>query len=1033
MTSRIYLAGIACLSAAVFFALAAPPAADAQFVAEKVNIGNVATHLFGGSDAIGGLDDWYLSNGVVQAIIDDVGLQTVPAGATAPPKQTIVGPTGGTLIDLGLVGDNNDQLSQMFTVGGLSTSNFITYSSVVGSTTGSSATLTCTGNLLGFDPGVDAADLDVVTEYTLNTGDNFLTITTSVVNNGINPATGLSGFLDAFIWTTRAIAPFSPLASRGFNHKALDLSNPVPALEQPTFNAGPGNIRPSDGVMDPTDASTAGEVSYGVLGVQFVLDQDGPGGAAATTVTVNKLFGVNSLATSAMGNVPISGSLNVGGTMSYTRRIYVGDRNDVASVSNDMYPVLAARQAYSTGTISGNIDASDTTNVDASVVVTRTAGAAVPPYTLANSLFVATHFRTDSTGAFSGIVLPVGDYSLEIRSPERDTETATVTVTAATDTPVVTSTLTGRGTVDITVFETIPGVGKVNMPGRLTFIGIDGSDNPNFNKDLDVNEIQTDNSLVDLMPETFPSDLGQRNFVYVADGTSTVSVRPGTYEVYGSRGPEYTIKKKKLVILEGKIKKTKIKLKRIVQTPDAMSADFHIHSARSWDASAGLDARVASFAGEQVEVMISTDHNYQVDYASTITALGIGDFVTSIVGNEATGSTPNPPAWPDSIGHINAWPLTVQPDAHADGATQVEFVAPNLIFSRLRDAGAQVVQYNHPRAGVSGLTGIGFFNNFGFDPAQTVATPPNDVLLDDDVLGPGISGVANPDGYRNIDFDMMEIANGMDIDDYIEVRDDWFSLLNQTDDATVPFIVGSGVSDSHRITLETAGYHRSYVSGVGEDPSALPVATFNTNIKAGRVMATTGPYIEYTLEDTLGATAAPGDTFDPSTSDVIVNIRVQSTHWIPVEEVRIVINGLVTHVFNTTTTPAVTLPTKPTSGSKKTVRFEAAVPVTLTQDDWILVEAGAPLSPSPTPDPFASQIVPGFVANAFTNPVFVDLDGDGFDPPGLPPLAPLIAKAAVAAPKNVLRSLDSLSEHERAELRSHFPIFKISIPLSAIE
>ena len=38
------------------------------------------------------------------------------------------------------------------------------------------------------------------------------------------------------------------------------------------------------------------------------------------------------------------------------------------------------------------------------------------------------------------------------------------------------------------------------------------------------------------------------------------------------------------------------------------------------------------------------------------------------------------------------------------------------MISRLRDQGVQVIQYNHPRAGVSGITSIGYFNNFGYDP-----------------------------------------------------------------------------------------------------------------------------------------------------------------------------------------------------------------------------------------------------------------------------------------------------------------------------
>src|SRR4029453_18001556 len=84
-------------------------------------------------------------------------------------------------------------------------------------------------------------------------------------------------------------------------------------------------------------------------------------------------------------------------------------------------------------------------------------------------------------------------------------------------------------------------------------------------------------------------------------------------------------------------------------------------------------------------------------------------------GVEVTGSVPNPPALPNSIGHLNAWPMPVLADQRRDGSTQDENAGRNWIYARLGALGGAdtVVQYNHPRAGVSGLTSIGFFNSIG--------------------------------------------------------------------------------------------------------------------------------------------------------------------------------------------------------------------------------------------------------------------------------------------------------------------------------
>lgn len=969
-------------------ALASPAAA--QFVAEQVTAGNAATHLFGGSDSSGGVDDWYLSNGVVQAIIDDVGPQAdlVPlVGSLAPPKTNQVAFTGGSVIDLGLVGLNNDQLAQMFTVGGLSTSNFILYDSIVPSTTGSSATLTATGVLLGFNAGVTPvppANLPVVTEYTVNGTEPFLTITTTVTNtHPSNMAVKLGGFLDVFIWTQRGLVPFSPISGRGFSHSAIDLNNTTFALELPAFSAAPGNIYPSDGVMDPPSATVADEVAYGMLGEQTSLDQDGPGGNPPVVATVNQLFGISGSLLSGFGNQPVTnpltGGLEPGGILIYKRRVYIGDRNDVAAVANPMITELATRQAFGTGTISGNVDAADTPDVRASVIATKTGGALTPGFG-ANT--PVTQFRTASDGSFSGIVLPVGTYDLEVRAPERDPVTVTgVAVLASSSTAVTVPAMSAQGTLSLTVREKVTGDDPA-IPSKVTFKGIKGTPDPLFGKDYESFTIPQVGSPVEIMPETYAGGAAQRNFVYLPAGTGTVKLRPGYYEMYASRGPEYTVKKKKLRVKPAATKPVTLTITKILDTTGFISGDFHIHSARSMDASAALRDRVSAFVGEGVEVMVSTDHDYQTDYASIISGLGVGSRITSIVGNEVTTSVPNKPVFPNALGHINAWPVTVQPTARRDGAIEDEFVAPNWIYSRLRNQGAQVIQYNHPRAGLSGLTLIGFFNNIGYDPDLPITASPNDILLDDDVLGPGASGVSNPSGYRNIDFDVIEIGNGPELP--YATRRDWLSLLNQTDFSTVPFLPGTGVSDSHRITMESAGYYRTYVGGQ-DDPATLDVNSFDTNLKNGNATATTGPFISFFVEESGGGRARMGQVLTPATADVLLHIKVQAANWIPVDEVRVIANGFTAFTFDTTTAPAVSKnPSEVSQSARKALRFDATIPVTLTADTYFIVEAGAKLSPPPTPPTFAGNLVPGLIPHAFTNPIFVDLAGNGFDPPGLP-------------------------------------------------
>jgi hypothetical protein len=1018
-------------------------------MAVQINSGNT-TLLFGGPDAEGGIGDWYLSNGVVEAIIDAVGVRpdlvgVVPPG-TEPPIQALISPTGGTLLDLGRVGQNNDTLGQMITVGGLSTSNFIYYDTVSAPT---SDTIRATGKVVFAPVSVlPTLCLDIVTDYTAVASDPFLTITTTVTNNCAGTA-GIGGFLDAFVWVGRSVIPFSAgpgptTGGRGFNHPVLDLSAPISSLEFPSYMGGPGNNRPEDGVIDTATATTAGQVSYGLVGMQVELDSDGPGGSPPTVTPVSSLFGVSATLVSALGNSPLGGGLPVGGTLTYARRIYVGNQNDVRSAGDGIISLLGARVGYSTGTISGDVDGADTADVEGSILVTRlgrctgnltvtckanadctgmgTCADQSPlptcgPFACFSPGGAVTHIRTATDGTFGGVVLPIGDYELKISSYERDDEVVSpVTVSASTDTPATIPPMSARGLVTFTVRE--KKVGMPFLPAKLVFKGVTPTPDPRFHRDVAALLGSSD-----VMHETFGGTqggpaghaAGQGNVVYTATGQGSIQVRPGTYDVYAARGMEYNVQLRQIVVTAGGSTPVDFLLKRSVKTKGAMSFDSHIHSGRSFDSSTPLRDRVASFAGEGIEVMISTDHDKNVDYAPVISAFSLGPRMTSIIGDELTGSVPNPPAFPQSYGHINAWPVVVDPTAPRDGAIEEDFVAPNWIFKNLRDVGAQVIQYNHPRAGLSGITSIGYFNNIGcgrcandidmtctvdtdcpaspaprdctcvgYQPDRPITMTPNDILQDDGVLGPGTT--ANPDGLDNLSFDVMEILNGAknsDFPSYRIVRRDWLSLLNQG-------IIrpGTGVSDSHRVTVEHAGWARTYAFGVGDDPTVLNVNTLNTAIKGGNTVMAAGPYIEFSVITSAGKSGL-GQLASAPDGNVRLKIKVRSAAWIPVEEVRILANGFQIAAFDGTTRPKVKATPTDFQSPGRTSRFRTTFRTTVSQDTYFIVEAGAKLPPSvntqPTSPPIVNIIEPDIVPLAITNPIYIDRDGNAaFDPPGLP-------------------------------------------------
>jgi hypothetical protein len=1086
-------------------------AAPAYPTAQQIGAGDTAL-IFGGLDAEGGIGDWYLGNGVVEAIIDNVGpapdlIGVVP---TPPPIQSEINTTGGTIIDADRVGSNGDQLTQLFTVGGLSTSNFLLYTAISAPT---SDTIRVTGKVI-FAPFSVSPSLciDVVTDYSAFGTDPFITVTSTATNNCGVPVTGFGGFLDVFIWTQRSLLPFSGgggNAGKGFNQPVLNLSNPAGSVQLPTFLAAPGALRPADGIVDTANSTTCGQVSYGVVGEVVEVDPDGPGGAAAVSTPVNNLFGISSTLVTALGNSPGS-EPPPGGTLSYTRRLYVGATNDVRAVADGIITELASRIPFSTGTISGDVDAADTPNVEASVLIRRIGrcqanpslsckvtadcsgmGPCVDPVPTTGQGINGNHLsqvRTDAAGVWSGVVLPQGDYEVVVSSAERDDIVIKPVVVSPGNTAVPIPSLAGRGTVQFTVREKASGLPL--LPAKLTFKGVAPTVDPRFNR-----YVTALSGTTDVQAETFGGTqagttghaAGQSNVVYTGTGTGDIQVRPGTYDVYVSRGLEYSVAKKRVTVASGGSASLELRLKRVIRTPNAISADFHVHSGRSLDTAAALRDRVAAFAGEGLEVMVATDHDKDVDYTPFIAAFGATSRLTSIIGDEVTGSVPNPPAFPNSFGHINAWPLPLSANQARDGAIQDEYVAPNWLYKRLRDAGAEVIQYNHVRAGVSGLTSIGFFNNIGcnrcanaidtpctvdancpgapapqdctcvgYQPDRPIAMAPNDILLDDGVLGPGTT--ANPDGYKNLDFDVLEVANGgkdSDFPSWRLVRRDWLSLLNQG-----IYKPASGVSDSHRITIEHAGWARTFVLGVGDDPAALNVMNFDTQIRAGAMMVSAGPFIDFTVRPQGGSEIGIGQLGSAPTSSVRLRIKVRSPAWMPVEEVRVIANGFVVASYDGTTKPKVRGVPNDFTRTGRTGRFRINLTQTVTTDTYFVVEAGPKLPPSintlPTPPPIVDIVEPDVVPLAFTNPIFVDRNANSvFDPPGLPVLmaqsAPrpgglwdrlrnALASAASRLSGEVVAQdipgeMTGITKKQKAEAMEkgeYAPIYELTIPAEAV-
>ena len=430
----------------------------------------------------------------------------------------------------------------------------------------------------------------------------------------------------------------------------------------------------------------------------------------------------------------------------------------------------------------------------------------------------------------------------------------------------------------------------------------------------------------------------------VRDGSAEAWLPEGTYDAIAARGPLDSIETW-TIPATGAAEHT-FHLSREVEVPGAWAGDFHVHAAASRDSMVPPEERIWSALAGGLDFLVGSDHDIVADYEPILRRMPAArDRLRVLRGVEVTQGGPD-----GSRGHWNVWPLpsgTSLPRADEAGESDPDVARATRQFLatwRARLAGgprAGVVQLNHPR-------GMHFqprrepirrvhdwFNRVGFDPGEPRA-------LAAEVL----------------DFDALEVWNRSSRALLREVRRDWFALLNAG-------IVRAATanSDSHTVTPGLAGFPQNLVllDGHPDAGAVHATAALIAAVRAGRMIGTDGPVPLLTVR-TPAAAAGPGSRLAAPDGRVRVEVEVRAARWIPVGPIRVWGNGVLLHESRPDRWPA-------------TVAFDAR----FDGDQWVLAEAGDLDQGSdgePLPGLYGT-IAPRGLAFGFTNPVFIDADGDG--------------------------------------------------------
>lgn len=1002
----------------------APPHSRAQRI-------GALDEAVGGPHAIGRVGDFLLENDQIRLVISDTGVD-----ARDPGKSTYgrVNTTfGGTLVDADLrrVGGEgargNDQLAELLPGFVFSVINPTSVTVTRSGDDGGPAEVTVTGtpgDLLQMvyllDVGLIGPTAVTLTQtYRLSPGKRYVEIESTIKNT----STGAHPF--PFLDPTQ-------LKNLGFDIPGIDtlqLSVPMGQLpllggEQQLFAPGVAGFNVRFAIED-SYAQAGGFPAFPGLVVDYLASR-GAGVSYGLTVPVSPDNYVNAYASGYAGQritpysmlVPFTYAgvagvymarppavLAAGASFTYTSYFVVG-KGDVASVADTIYEL----HHESTGRFGGQVLDAQTGQ--------PIAGANV--LVLDADDHVISQIESDRGGAFRASLLP-GRYKYTVVSDDR-VPTAPVAFTVAA------GQLTGVAPIQVAppaqlVVSVIDERGR-HAPAKIQLLGHfpasqQGRDPRTFLYSFERGERQR--------PTAFD---GSDRFIeaawWTADGRIAAPVRPGTYELIVSRGPEYEYTHKTIELRPGAFVAEQVALTRGFDSPGWVAGDFHIHAQPSTDSGLPIATRVASCAAEGLEVAIATDHNYITDYAPVIASSGLDPWLLGVPGMELTTF---------EMGHFNGYPLRVDPGSTRGGEFRWAGQPPQGLFDQLRalaiDPKKGIVQVNHPRQQV-----LGYFAQFFVD--ENTAEP---------YTPTGILGIFAPYGDEfapanfSTDFDAIELVTGKQVEDnhtfvapdplppgplpdpqpvpgqvvvgpdgrasFPGVVETWFTMLDRGHKAT-----GMGTSDSHHLIGDEPGYARTMLFvGAGKDtPGGFSRDDVIDAVRNHHAVTTTAPLIEMTIGNAMigDTVAVPGGS-----TDVAIHVRAPS--WAKVDRLIVYANSAV--VADQAITEA------------RGTDYETTLHLQLAKDSWIVAEATGTqnmfpvLTPTELPPldatviikalsigldlsslPLTSALKPARVhiqtAYAITNPIWVDVDGNGWTPPK----APLPRHPAAAAPAPDVRA-----------------------------
>ena len=199
----------------------------------------------------------------------------------------------------------------------------------------------------------------------------------------------------------------------------------------------------------------------------------------------------------------------------------------------------------------------------------------------------------------------------------------------------------------------------------------------------------------------------------------------------------------------------------------------------------------------------------------------------------------------------------------------------------------------------------------------------------------------------------------------------WLRLLNLG--YRIPGVVNT---DAH-YNFHGSGWLRNYLRNPTDDPARIRPLDMAHAAEAGRVLITNGPFLEVEVvadePRKRPARGIMGDTIVAPKGKTQLRIRVQCPNWLDVNRVQVFGNGRAIAALNFTRRE------HPELFADGVVKFSAHLPITVERDTHLVVAAaGEGLTLGRFYGPDYGKAMPV----AVSNPIYIDLAGDGFQANG---------------------------------------------------